>query len=386
VGILLAVLLTVGHGLRRGFWLSLAQYAGMVVGVVAGAALAPRVTDLLGITGASVRPLAAGVVLLIGGLLGSTVGYAVGAPLRLMLLARPGRARLDSLFGALFSVLSVLVTAWFLGLTFSRGPSPDLARLIQRSVILRALDDAAPRPPGFLARVERILAGVPFPQTFSGLEPLLPPAMSPLPDSVNTPGVQAAARATVKVEGRGCGGIVSGSGFPVGTDEVLTNAHVVAGTRGTTVSILPGRTLRGTVVLFDPNRDVAIVRVPGLGLTALAQASAGRGTHGAAIGYPGGGPEVVAPAVVDTGVRATGRDIYGNQLVTRQIWIIEASIHPGDSGGPLVDTQGHVIGVIFAASTSQPGQAYALTNAETQPDIDAAQGRQAGVGTGSCAV
>jgi S1-C subfamily serine protease len=179
---------------------------------------------------------------------------------------------------------------------------------------------------------------------------------------------------------------VSGSGFPVGTDEVLTNAHVVAGTRGTTVSILPGRTLRGTVVLFDPNRDVAIVRVPGLGLTALGQASAGRGTHGAAIGYPGGGPEVVAPAVVDTGVRATGRDIYGNQLVTRQIWIIEASIHPGDSGGPLVDTQGHVIGVIFAASTSNPGQAYALTNGETQPDIDAAQGRQAGVGTGSCAV
>lgn len=382
----MAALLTLGHGLRRGFWLSLAQYAGMIGGVVAGAALAPRVADLLGITGASIKPLAAGVVLIVGGVLGSSVGYAVGAPLRLLLLARPGRARLDSLLGAVFSVLTVLATAWFLGITFSRGPSPELARLIQRSVILRALDDVAPRPPAFLARVERVLAGVPFPQTFSGLEPFLPPAISALPDSVNTPGVQAAARATVKVEGRGCGGIVSGSGFPVGTDEILTNAHVVAGTRGTTVLTVSGRTLRGTVVLFDPNRDVAIVRVPGLGLTALVPAPARRGTQGAAIGYPGGGPEVVAAAVVDAGVRAQGRDIYGDQLVTRQIWIIEASIHPGDSGGPLVDTEGHVIGVIFAASTSQPGQAYALTNAETQPDIDLAQGRQAPAGTGGCAV
>jgi S1-C subfamily serine protease len=73
--------------------------------------------------------------------------------------------------------------------------------------------------------------------------------------------------------------------------------------------------------------------------------------------------------------------------VVRHIWTVQADVLPGNSGGPLVDLDGNVVGVIFAASTSQQGTAYALTNAEVQPDLDQAQGRTEAVASvGPCAM
>ncbi|HEV3097171.1 MAG TPA: MarP family serine protease [Candidatus Dormibacteraeota bacterium] len=383
--ILIAVVFAVSSGYRRGFWLSLAQYAGLVLGVVIGAALAPVLMNALNMNETAIRSLVAIMILIVLGTIGSSIGYWVGEPIRLRLLAQPRGSRIDSFTGAIFSALAVLSVSWFLGLSLARIPSPPVSAAIQRSAVLRALDQIAPRPPAFLARVETIIAGVNFPSAFSGLEPVGPSAQ-PLPNSVNTPGVQAAAAETLKIQGFGCGGIVFGSGFPVGQGMVLTNAHVVAGTQGTSVRSSGGRSLGARVVLFDPERDVAILYVPRLALNPLNQAGAQVGTQGAAIGYPGGGSETAEPAVVNGEIQARGRDIYGQNLVTRRIWTTQAKVQPGNSGGPLVDLNGNVIGVIFAASTSQPGTAYALTDAEVQPDINQAQGRTEAVQVGPCAM
>ena len=59
--------------------------------------------------------------------------------------------------------------------------------------------------------------------------------------------------------------------------------------------------------------------------------------------------------------------------MTRQIYVIQASVHPGNSGGPLVDLQGRVLGMVFATSASDPNQAYALTDDEIAADIRDAQ-------------
>jgi S1-C subfamily serine protease len=73
--------------------------------------------------------------------------------------------------------------------------------------------------------------------------------------------------------------------------------------------------------------------------------------------------------VVDGTVNAEGRDIYNQNLVTRQIFVLQAEVRPGNSGGPLIDLQGRVLGMVFATSASDPNQAYALTDDEIMPDI-----------------
>jgi len=358
------------------------------MGVVAGAALAPSVLTALQLPGA-VKPVAAALVLLIFGSLGSTLGYMIGEPLR-RALRGPGLTRPpEKLAGSLFSAFAVLSVAWFLGLTFSRGPSPEVGRLIQQSSILRSLDVLFPRPPGFLSGVGGILAGVPFPPAFAMLEQPAQDSLQP-PGSVETPGVAAAKRSVYRVEGRGCGGQVSGSAYPVAPGYLVTNAHVVSGTANTKVSQDAGRPggVPATVVLFDPERDVAILWAPQVGAAVLQTGTGQRGTQGAVIGYPGGGSEATTAAVIEKSTSATGRDIYNDALVDRSIWILSAKVQPGNSGGPVVDLQGNVLGLIFAASSTDTTQAYALTNDEIGSDVRAGIGRTRAVDTSTlrCAV
>ena len=370
--IVVAALVGLANGYRRGFWLSLAQYLGLLIGVMLGAASARYVLDYLAINNASARPLGAVLVLVIGGSLGSSVGFAVGEPIRRNILRTGIHTSTDSVAGAALSAFAVLVMCWFLGLSFSRGPSPEIAQQIQRSTVLHTLDTLAPRPPPFLASVQQVLAGVQFPPVFAGLEPTLPSAL-PVPATVDSPGINRTAQNVVKVSSIGCGGIVTGSAFPVGKGYVVTNAHVVSGTTSHNIQKADGTSIHATVVFFDPERDVAVLYAPGFTATGVTFGSAQRGTQGAVIGYPGGGVERIVPAVVDGTVQAQGRDIYNENLVTRQIFVLQASVRPGNSGGPLVDTQGRVLGMVFATSASDPNQAYALTDDEISSDIRDAQ-------------
>jgi S1-C subfamily serine protease len=367
-------------------WLSAAQYTGLIVGVILGAALAPAASDALGIADPGLRRLAAVMVLIVGGSIGSSVGYAAAAAARGRVAAPPNEA--EHITGAIFSGLAVLGVAWFLGLTFDRGPVPQVAQLVQQSLILKRLDAAAPRPPGFLARVEAVLADAPFPQAFAVLNPTLPGPL-PLPTQIDTVGVRAAESVTFRVSGRGCSGIVTGSAFPISPDHLVTNAHVVSGTTGTSLSQdNPRFGTPASVVLFDPQRDVAVLYVPGAHYRVPSMGTAQRGTEGAVIGYPEGGPEDASPAVVDGSLQARGRDIYNQNVVDRQIYVLGATVHPGNSGGPLVDLEGRVLGLVFAASSTNPDQAYALTNDEIAADLQAGSGRTARIDTSQyqCAV
>ena len=372
--IVVAAVIGLANGYRRGFWLSGAQYLGLLIGVILGAAAASLVLNYLEIHNQVARPLGAVLVLVIGGSLGSSIGFAAGEPIRRKILRAGVHTVTDSIGGAVLSTVAVLMISWFLGLSFSRGPSPDVARQIQRSVVMHTLDSIAPRPPEFLASVENILSGVNFPSAFAGLEPPSLPNPLPIPAAVDTAGVTHAAQSVVRVSSLGCGGLVTGSGFPVGNGYVVTDAHVVSGTSAHVIQTPNGTQLKATVVLFDPRRDVAVLYVPDYRAPALTPSNAARGTEGAVIGYPGGGPESVAPAVVDGQIVAESRDIYNNpDTFTRDIYVVQARVRPGNSGGPLVDLQGRVLGVVFATSAADPNQAYALTDDEIASDVSEAR-------------
>src|SRR5437868_2702778 len=169
--ILIAALVGLANGYRRGFWLSLAQYVGLTVGVLLGAASARYVLDYLQINNSSARPLGAVLVLVIGGSLGSSIGFAVGEPIRRKILRTGVHTSTDSVAGAALSGFAVLLMCWFLGLSFSRGPSPDISQQIHPSPLLPMLDSTPPHPPGFLPASEQVRAGWQFPPWFAELDP-----------------------------------------------------------------------------------------------------------------------------------------------------------------------------------------------------------------------
>jgi S1-C subfamily serine protease len=147
-----------------------------------------------------------------------------------------------------------------------------------------------------------------------------------------------------------------GSGFVVSRDgEIATNAHVVTTGEGNEikranqlyVEFADGNQVEAKIVGFDPNADIALIKVDPQGLTLrplpLAKDSEVQvGTPVAAIGSPFGEKQSLSVGVVSAVDRAIG------SLTEFQISgaiQTDAAINPGNSGGPLVDGRGRVIGV-----------------------------------------
>jgi hypothetical protein len=370
-------------GYRRGIsWVG-PSLAGLIAGILIGAAAAPPLAAVFS-RNPSVEPLITsgiflGIVLIVQGA-GTTIGFRA----RVHAL-RTRFADWDSMLGSVVAVLGVLASSWYLGLTFSRSAWLALDTQISGSAIERSLDTIAPRPPGFLAQIENALSISHFPNPFSVIAPGAPPPAA-IPALVDTRGIRAATTVTSKVIAFGCGGAEAGSAWPLGNDDLVTNAHVVAGSDRVEVDTTDGATHGAVVVLFDPNVDVAVLHVPGIDEAALPVATTdpSRGVIGAAIGYPGGDAEKVSAAEVRGTEVARGYNIYNSDIVDRDIEVLAANIIPGNSGGPLVDTSGVVQGMVFAASTTDPSEGYALSMTTIAADLNRGRGRTQQVSTEQC--
>jgi S1-C subfamily serine protease len=166
----------------------------------------------------------------------------------------------------------------------------------------------------------------------------------------------------------------------------MTNAHVVAGTDKVQVES-NGDRLDGTVVVYDPDRDLAVIYVPGLRAPVM-PFSSGRvatGANAIVLGFPLDGPFNAQSARVREVSRITGPDIYDSGDVTREIYTIRALVRSGNSGGPLVTPQGSVIGVIFAAAADDRNTGFAVTTSEAAGTAQLGVERTRGVRTGKCA-
>jgi S1-C subfamily serine protease len=207
----------------------------------------------------------------------------------------------------------------------------------------------------------------------------------PDPSATASPAVRAAAASVVKLIGKApsCRRRVEGSGFVFAPGQVMTAAHVVAGVRAQTVSTGTGKTLKATVVKYDPGRDLAILHVPGLTAPALVFKGADVGDSEVIMGYPKNRDLVETPARIHAVQKARGPDIYHDGITTREVLFLTGSISQGESGGPLLATDGTVSGMVFATSLDSPNTSYALTEQEVGPDAD--RTATAPVSTGQCA-
>jgi S1-C subfamily serine protease len=117
----------------------------------------------------------------------------------------------------------------------------------------------------------------------------------------------------------------------------------------------------------------------------VADTTVKNGTQSAVLGYPGGGNFTPSPAVVMEEFIATGRNIYDQGNTDRNVYEIKATVIPGNSGGPLITTNGTVIGIVFAESTTYNQVGYALATPQVLSEIHQAETRNQVVTTGSCA-
>jgi S1-C subfamily serine protease len=283
--------------------------------------------------------------------------------------------------------------AWLIAsLVGNTSQFPGIARQVNHSAVLRAVDAVMPRTIEFLPAfpgLRTMLSNGISETVFSGIgaegDPDLPATSAAV---LKWPALRRDEPSIVKVTGiaPSCSLRIEGSGFVISPQHVLTNAHVVAGvTNGPSVLTIEGQDLPARVVLFDPDRDIAVLYVPGLTARPLRFAgSAGRGTAAVAAGYPLNHSLTMVPATIAQSVTANGTNIYGGQGVDRQIYPMTAVIRPGNSGGPLLSKNGRVYGVVFAASTYTPDLGYALTASEVASDARQGSTEQAATSTQAC--
>ncbi len=374
-------------GVRSGALPQLLGLAGAGVGVLLIVALAAPAGDLVRELDPPLRALIAlgGAFLVIA--VGEAIGSAIGSVMRRRIQGGLA-ATVDGVVGGFLGLAQAVVLVWLIGGLAAAAPYPALASQAQRSVAVRILNAFLPPPQSLTADLGRVIGSSGLPQLFVGLEPL-PAAPVETPSSAKALDIARDAFAsTVRIEGTACHLTLTGTGFAIARGYVVTNAHVIAGASQivVTVEVEGGEGYAARVVLFDPQLDVAVLRVSGLRAPALVFAAANpkRGAQGAALGHPGGRPLSVIPAAVASTYRATGRDLYGTGTVTRDILELRADIEQGDSGGPLILEDGTVGGVVFAESKVDPAVGYALSPTVVAATVMPAVGHTATVDTGPC--
>ena len=142
----------------------------------------------------------------------------------------------------------------------------------------------------------------------------------------------------------------------------MTNAHVVAGVRQPEVELGDGTSVTATVVLYDPAVDVAVLALDDGDLPHLVFDRDAAPRDGVAIvGYPQDGPYDVQTGRIRSEQRLRSPDIYGDGTVIREVFSLRGLVRAGNSGGPILSSGGDVVGLVFAASVTDPDTGYALT-------------------------
>jgi serine protease Do len=152
-----------------------------------------------------------------------------------------------------------------------------------------------------------------------------------------------------------------GSGFITSTDGyILTNAHVVDGADEVTVKLSDKREFKARVIGADKRTDVALIKIDGRSLQAVALGDPARlrvGEWVVAIGSPFGFESTVTAGIVSAKGRSLPQENFVPFIQT------DVAINPGNSGGPLFNLKGEVVGInsqIYSRTGGFMGLSFAI--------------------------
>ena len=247
-------------GYWQGFIAGAFATAGLLLGGLAGIWLAPV---LLGDAAPSLWvSLGALFVVLVMASIGQAIFQFAGTRIRARLTWQPIRA-VDAVGGAALSVVAVLVVAWMLGVAISGSRIPGISPQVRDSKVLIAVNDVMPlQAQQALRSFDDVVGSSFFPRY---LEPFAPERIVNVapanPRVIRDPDIRDAGQSVFKVRSTNrCGSGVEGTGFLYAPNRLMTNAHVVAGV--TEPMVKDGdRTLKATVVYYNPDLDVAVLDV-----------------------------------------------------------------------------------------------------------------------------
>lgn len=373
-------------GYRQGFVIGVLSFSGFFLGALVGLQVGPLLAQQFVASGT--RVLISLVAIFGLAVVGQALAGWIGSHLR-KTITNDVVKRVDDIGGAFVSLFAVLLVAWLVAVPLGSSSLPWLASSVRNSALLTVVDRVLPDQAQQLSTALRDTVDTNgFPDVFGDLAPTRARQVSPPdPALAGSQVVVNSQRSVVKVLGSApsCSRRIEGSGFVYADDRVMTNAHVVAGTRSTVIE-LNGDRYDSKVVVYDPDRDLAVLHVPGLPGPSMrfAAGNAGSGADAIVLGFPLDGPYNAQSARIRDVDRITGPDIYSAGNVTREVYTIRALVQSGNSGGPLVSSNGLVLGVIFAAAADDPNTGFAVTAAEARPVALAGAERTRAVGTGEC--
>lgn len=364
-------------GYRQGFVVGILSVIGFLGGGLVAVYLLPVLWGQL--TNDSDVSTTAAVVAVVIVIVCASVGQAftthLGNKLRRYITWTPARA-LDATGGALVNVVAMLLVAWLIGSALAGTALPTLGKEVRSSKVLLGVSRVMPSQAStWFTDFSSVLAQNGFPQVFSPFsnEPITE-VQAPDPALAGSPVAARAQRSIVKVVGtaQSCGKVLEGTGFVFSDRRVMTNAHVVGGVDEPTVQIGgEGKLYDAKVVLYDWQRDIAVLDVPDLKARPLqfADTDARSGNSAIVAGFPENGSYDVRSARVRGRINANGPDIYHRGTVRRDVYSLFTTVRQGNSGGPLLTPDGRVYGVIFARSLDDPNTGYALSVDEIREDI-----------------
>lgn len=161
-------------------------------------------------------------------------------------------------------------------------------------------------------------------------------------------GFVSAQRMAVRIRNVGCGTLSTGSGFALDARTLITNRHVVADSAELQVSTYDGRDVQVSDAATAALADLAVVRTtqdlpehP-----ELADDDPVLGDPVTVVGYPLGGALTVSTGKVIGTTTDPLNESLGEVLVT------DAEVEPGSSGSAALDSDGRVIGVVYAKNAA----------------------------------